>query len=221
MLVECRMVDYNLLMFYKVEWLKMSAALNPFDSRYLFWMDGGYGKGWYFNGPHFVDRRWPDAGLVERYVNPYQFFMIKVSPRSLQRDSPEFCLSPHFMAMEHRVAIAGTPAPPLTHPSSASSGTHRVVCAVCVSCGGAGGFLGGSVKAIHDFYGEYHHVLNDTLQEGLMDDDQYVFVMSWCRRPDLIKLHKCYHKYSVPPPSQSIPHTRVHARSHAHNRIRG
>jgi hypothetical protein len=86
-----------------------------------------------------------------------------------------------------------------------------------VSCGVAGGFLGGSVKAIHDFYGEYHHVLNDTLQEGLMDDDQYVFVMSWCRRPDLIKLHKCYHKYSVLLPPQSIPHTRVHARSH--NRI--
>jgi hypothetical protein len=39
------MVDYNLLMFYKVEWLKMSAVLNPFQSQYLFWMDGGYGKG--------------------------------------------------------------------------------------------------------------------------------------------------------------------------------
>src|SRR4051794_21124644 len=77
----------------------------------------------------------------------------------------------------------------------------------------AGGFLGGSVKAVHDFYGEYHHILNDTLQEGLMDDDQYVFVMAWCRRPDLIKLHKCYHKFVPPFSAPAHVHAHVRARS--------
>jgi hypothetical protein len=141
----------------------------------------------------FVDKRWPDAALVERYVNPYQFFMIKVAPLELQRDSAGSCLSPHGMAMEHRVNIAGTAiSRAFSSPSRfVSRITHRESWGVTI----AGGFLGGSVKAVHDFYGEYHHILNDTLQEGLMDDDQYVFVMAWCRRPDLIKLHKCYHKF--------------------------
>ena len=51
-----------------------------------------------------------------------------------------------------------------------------------------------------------------------MDDDQYVFVMSWCRRPDLIKLHKCYHRYS-PPPSINTAHDRTSTIAQATNHM--
>jgi len=39
------MPEYNLLMFLKMKWLHAASLSNPFDSSYLFWMDGGYGKG--------------------------------------------------------------------------------------------------------------------------------------------------------------------------------
>ena len=43
--VEKKTADYNLLMFMKMEWLLHAAVRNPFQSAYLFWVDGGYGKG--------------------------------------------------------------------------------------------------------------------------------------------------------------------------------
>ena len=42
---------------------------------------------------------------------------------------------------------------------------------------------------------EYDKALNDTLTAGIMDDDQSVLSYTYCRRPDLVQLHYCTHKF--------------------------
>lgn len=57
----------------------------------------------------------------------------------------------------------------------------------------AGGFYGSTPSVAKKIYVEWTHLLNDSLQMGLMDNDQFILFNLYCRRPDLFYMHKCVH----------------------------
>ncbi|XP_004347524.1 hypothetical protein CAOG_04773 [Capsaspora owczarzaki ATCC 30864] len=55
----------------------------------------------------------------------------------------------------------------------------------------AGGFFGGSRRAIRALYPVFHQAIQRSLTGGYMDDDQAVFFAAWCDQPDLFTFEEC------------------------------
>ncbi|KNC80126.1 hypothetical protein SARC_07500, partial [Sphaeroforma arctica JP610] len=55
----------------------------------------------------------------------------------------------------------------------------------------AGGFFGGKAEPLLAFHASFHRQLENTLDMGILDDDQAVFFASWCEKHSLFQIEQC------------------------------
>ena len=72
--VECNDSMYSVIQYSKFKWLKQSSKLNPFDSKYFFWLDAGSSR---FIDSHFYSEEYPCKDALERLDQIDNSFLIQ------------------------------------------------------------------------------------------------------------------------------------------------
>lgn len=72
--VECKDSMYSVIQYSKFKWLKKSSEINPFDSKYFFWLDAGASR---FIDPYFYTREYPSKFALEKLDQIDNSFLIQ------------------------------------------------------------------------------------------------------------------------------------------------
>lgn len=75
--VECKDSMYSVIQYSKFKWLKRASELNPFNSKYFFWLDAGASR---FIDPSDLENEYPSKESIESLDGIDNTFLLQYNP---------------------------------------------------------------------------------------------------------------------------------------------
>lgn len=158
---QCELQYYNAMMFTKMFMVNDSSIVNPFDTEYFFWLDGGITNTvhqGYFREHNVLQN-------LDNYMLsiPEDFMFLSYD---YENDNEM-----HGFKSEEFKKLCGVP--------------DAKTISIC-----RGGFWGGHVSKLQELNSQYYGLMQSTLTDGLMGADENLFTILQYQNKDTVKSYK-------------------------------